>query len=120
MAYQNCFICKGEVESFDPGENGTTVNCKVCKPYTIHEKLLRGLFPGDLTNRHLISGAIRELNERGLNVIVNDFDTLLDSVALPEGPIERIDKILLYVSKNMDADDAWVRLESDRDYSVAY
>jgi nucleoside 2-deoxyribosyltransferase len=119
MAYQNCFICKGEVESFDPGENGTTVNCKVCKPYTIREKPLRGLYQGDLTNPHLVSGAIRELNERGLKVIINDFESLLGSVVVPNGPLERIDRIVLHIFRQMETYDAKVRL-LDHDYSIAY
>ena len=39
---------------------------------------------------------------------------------VPNGPIERIDRILLYVFKHMETDDAEVTLDYERDYSVAY
>jgi hypothetical protein len=73
-----------------------------------------------LRSRHLYSGAVREFNERGLEVIIEDFERLLDSVVVPNGPIERIDRILLYVFKHMETDDAEVTLDYERDYSVAY
>jgi nucleoside 2-deoxyribosyltransferase len=120
MAYEHCFICKGEVGSFESRTNGTMVDCEVCKPYTISEKALRGLFQSDLTDQHLVSGAIRELNERGLNVIINDFQSLLDSVVVPDGPLERIDRMLLYVFKNMATYHDTVTLDEKIDYAVVY
>src|SRR6266850_1898792 len=99
MAYENCFICRGSVRSFEAGSSGTIVNCEICKPYTISEKVLRSLFQINLTDRHLVSGAIRELNERGLTVIINNLESLLDSVLVPDGPLERIDRIVLHVFK---------------------
>jgi hypothetical protein len=51
---------------------------------------------------------------------LEDFERLLDSVVVPDGPLERIDRILLYVFDKMGTDDAIVTLNDDFDYSVAY
>jgi nucleoside 2-deoxyribosyltransferase len=68
---------------------------------------------------HLYSGAVRELHERGMEVRIHSFDTLLDSVVVPSDPLERIDRIILHVFSRMETDDATVKL-FDHDYSVAY
>lgn len=70
--------------------------------------------------RHVLSGAIREKNERGIEVIVHSLDDLVASIAVPQGPLERIDRIVLHVLRKMETDDATVTLSPDHDYSVAY
>jgi nucleoside 2-deoxyribosyltransferase len=41
-------------------------------------------------------------------------------MSVPQGPLERIDRIVLYVLRKMATDDATVTLRPDCDYSVAY
>lgn len=69
---------------------------------------------------HLLSGAIREKNERGIEVVVHSLDDLVASMSVPQGPLERIDRIVLYVLRKMTTDDATVTISPDSDYSVAY
>ena len=116
-----CPICETPMPPYVWAAAGTQpIDCPVCGKYRISERAAMDAFQGGLHNRHLYSGAVRELNARGVEVKIQSFDSLLDSVVVPEGPLERIDKILLYVHRNMDSDDAWVTLISDSDYSVAY
>ena len=84
------------------------------------ERTAMDVLGNGLQNRHLYSGAVRELNQAGREVIVDNLETLLDSVVIPRSPLERIDRILLYVFKYMETDDAIVTLNSDHDYSLAY
>jgi nucleoside 2-deoxyribosyltransferase len=71
-------------------------------------------------DRHILSGALRERNEKGFDVVVDSFDTLRTFVIPPRGPIERMDRILLYVLQKMETDDAGVLLSPTYDYSIAY
>lgn len=73
-----------------------------------------------IPDRHILSGAVRERNEKGFDVIIDSFDTLRSLVIPPRGPIERIDRILLYVLNKTETDDAGVLLSPSYDYSIAY
>src|SRR5947207_2292589 len=116
-----CPICQTPMASYVWAAAGTQpIDCMVCRKYQISEGAAMHALQGGLHNRHLYSGAVRELNARGVDIFIDDFDRLLDSVVVSEGPLERIDKILLHVHRNMDSDDAWVSLIGHSDYSVAY
>ena len=95
------------------------IDCIVCGKYQISERAAMHALQGGLHNRHLYSGAVRELNERGVEVKIESFDSLLDLVVVPNDPLERIDRILLHIFSRMETDDATVKL-FDHDYSVAY
>jgi nucleoside 2-deoxyribosyltransferase len=122
VAFQTCFICNSQLDGDAFGQlvTGIRVNCKVCKPYTISERCLRALHPGKAHESHLISGAVRELNDRGVNVVINNFDDVLASVVVPNGPLERIDRIVRYIYEHMDSYDSTVKLIAQLDYSIAY
>jgi nucleoside 2-deoxyribosyltransferase len=121
MPYTKCFICDNKVAPFEWGSKGSQIiECKVCLPYRIGESVVRGILTGELREGHVLSGAIRELNERGREVVVNNLDELRDSVAAPQGPHDQIDRILLYVLRKMESADAIVEMELGFDYSVAY
>ena len=116
-----CPICNSQLPAYEwAASDIQPFDCPVCGKYRItHQAAIKG-FQGILENRHNYSGAIRELFEKGAAVLVDDYESLLDSVAVPDGPLERIDKILLHVHRHMDSDDAWVKLDSVADRSVAY
>lgn len=53
-------------------------------------------------------------------MVVNNLEELRDSVVVPEGPLDQIDRILLYVLRRMGTVDAGVSLRATVDFSVAY
>ena len=119
--FEKCLICETPIPPYEWVAWGTQpIDCPVCGKYRISERAAMAVLHDGLRSRHLYSGAVREFNERGLEVIIEDFERLLDSVVVPNGPVERIDRILLYVFKHMETDDAEVTLDYERDYSVAY
>src|SRR2546430_728177 len=118
--YEKCLICETPIAPFEWVAWGTQpIDCVVCGKYRISERPAMNVLQNGLKDRHLYSGAVRELNDRGLDVIIQDFNNLLDSVIVPNGPLERIDRIIHYVFKRMETFDATVKL-FDHDYSIAY
>lgn len=78
------------------------------------------ILSGYIPDRHILSGAVRERNERGFDVVIESFEALRDSVVPPRGPIERIQRILLHLMEKMETDDAGVFLSPEYDYSISY
>lgn len=119
--YEKCFICGNPIPFYQwLPRNTNPIECKICGPYLISERAAQDTFPPGLRESHIYSGAVRELNEKGRQVIIESFEQLRDSVVVPEGPLERIDRILLYVLRKMDTDDAGVPISPQYDYSVGY
>jgi nucleoside 2-deoxyribosyltransferase len=115
-----CPICELGMTPYQWVAGGTQpIECLICGEYRISERAAMDSFQGGLRDSHLYSGAIRELNERGIDVIVQDFDRLLDSIVVPSGPLERIDRIVLYIYRHTETDDVIVKL-FDYDYPIAY
>jgi len=68
---------------------------------------------------HLLSGAVRELNEAGQTPTVESFEELLSFVRVPKNPIEKMDRLLLSLNatqKKMGD----VKEFSEKDYPLAY
>lgn len=116
----NCPICELGMTPYEWSAQGTqSIDCLICGKYRISERAAMGAFQGGLKNRHLYSGAVRELNGRGIEVIIQNFDSLLDSIVIPDGPLERIDRIVRYIHGHTETDDEIVKL-FEYDYPVAY
>jgi nucleoside 2-deoxyribosyltransferase len=79
--------------------------------------VLQGNFAG---KKYIYSGAIRELNGKGILVRLDDLDVLEHSVVVPEGPLDQIDRILLYLHRRMEAADSFAEMDSKYDYPIAY
>jgi hypothetical protein len=119
--YDRCFICGNPIPQYQwLPRNTKPIECKICGPYLISERAAQAAFPHGLPESHIYSGAVRELNEKGRQVVIESFEQLRDSVVVPEGPLERIDRILLYVLRKMDTYDEGVPISQQYDYSVAY
>lgn len=105
---KTCYICDKEIRPFE-WTPGCFVDCKFCGKYKPSERLLQVLHERPLQDRYLYSAAIRELyEESGREVWVEDLAILLASVSIPQGPIEKIDRLLLYVARNTSTIDAGV------------
>src|SRR5207237_4431162 len=77
--------------------------------------------PTDIRTNYIYSAAIRELYESGTVVPwVEDLQKLKDSVRIPDGPLESIDRILLYVYRKAPSAVEYVRLHFQNDYPIAY
>ena len=100
----NCLICQKSIQHYDLdfGRDSKPINCPLCGMYRISESLVQKLdnvAPQYLANKYLYSAAIRENFEKCVIFWVEDFEMLLDSVVIPQTPIEKIDRLLLYISK---------------------
>jgi hypothetical protein len=73
-----CYFCQNAVPAFQWRANDTAeVQCKVCGPYRILEPATRDLHVWKWHDRlHILSGAIRNQNERGIKVVVGSLDDL--------------------------------------------
>lgn len=119
--YDKCFICGNPIPPYQwLPRNTNPIDCKICGPYLISEGVAQVIYPSGPPERHIYSGAVRELNEKGRRVVIESLEQLRDSVVPPEGPLEHIDRILLYVLLKMDTYDAGVPISPQYDYSVAY
>src|SRR5437016_341637 len=98
-----CYFCQNAVPAFQWRANDTAeVQCKVCGPYRILEPAARDLYAWKWHDRlHILSGAIRNQNERGIKVVVGSLDDLGSSTAVPQGPLGRIDHIVLHLLRSM-------------------
>jgi nucleoside 2-deoxyribosyltransferase/DNA-directed RNA polymerase subunit RPC12/RpoP len=119
-----CYICGKEVEpySWNSREPGARIKCRTCGEYRLSEYLatLIGRPPTNIRTNYVYSGAIREHHERGIVLWVEDLEKLKDSVVIPDGPLESIDRILLYVYRKSDSAVQHVRLFPQTDYPIAY
>jgi hypothetical protein len=119
---KQCYFCQNTVSPFQWRANDTAdVECSVCGPYRILAAAGYEWHAGKWHDRlHVLSGTIRNQNERGINVLVGSLDDLGNSTAVPEGPLERIDHIVMYLLRKMKTYDAAVTIIPQNDYSVAY
>lgn len=116
---RTCYICDKDVAPFE-WTPGYVVDCKFCGKYKPSEKLLQVLHDRPLRDRYLYSAAIRELyEESGREVWVEELAVLLASVSIPQGPIEKIDRLLLYIARNTPTLDAGVTYDYAL-YPIAY
>jgi nucleoside 2-deoxyribosyltransferase len=76
--------------------------------------------PTNISTNYIYSAAIRELYESGTVPWVEDLQRLKDSVRIPDGPLESIDRILLYVYRKAPSAVEHVRLHFQNDYPIAY
>lgn len=99
----------------------TEVECRACGPYRLLEPAAKELYGWKWHDSlYILSGAIRNQNEQGIKVIIGSLDDLGSSTAVPQGPLERIDHIVLHLLRKMDTYDATVTLSPTYDYPLVY
>ena len=71
--------------------------------------------------RHVLSGLTREAWRRGemLTITRWSLDDLLHSASIPDGPLEAMDRVLLYVERQSPSADAYNTIP-DQDYPIAF
>ncbi len=117
-----CWICRRTVEpySWNYSQPGAHIKCPICGEHRLSERLANklGLYP--LDNSYVFSAAIREQNEKGLVPWVEDLEELKSSVAIPHGPLEAIDRILLHIYKKMSSASEFLEINPETDFPLGY
>jgi nucleoside 2-deoxyribosyltransferase len=120
--HQICFLCGLGIDPFQ-WVVGETVSCPRCGRYIIDESVIRELHEHARVhhgNRHIYSGACRELFESGISpVIVNDLEVLLSAVRVPTTLSARLDRLLTAIANNSSTLDGGVAV-TDSWYPIAY
>jgi hypothetical protein len=101
-----CEICTSELDA--PPTGGAPNRCPCCGDYILTGNALAQLralevVVGGKPKNHLYSGAIREIFElTGGPVTVHSWTDLLASVRVPKTPIDKLDRLLLFMSVRVD------------------
>lgn len=69
--------------------------------------------------RHLVSGSIRELNERNVAPLIEDPRDLFQGTRVPRNPLEMMDRFLISLEGRIKKADDHIRL-SEHDFFLAY
>lgn len=101
---KNCILCWTQLAN-DPihrgNDNKWWVACAVCGHY-----LVDGDFSVTVAARHsdshLLSGAVREMNESGISPSISSFEELLSAVRIPRNPLEKMDRLMLSISRTQN------------------
>ncbi|HEX7999370.1 MAG TPA: hypothetical protein VF528_13370 [Pyrinomonadaceae bacterium] len=118
-----CWICGIAVDPYSwDRPKGALIKCPTCGEYRLSEYLAALMLrpPTDIRTNYIASAAIRELYESGTVPWVEDLQKLRESVRIPDGPLESIDRILLYVYRKAPSAVEHVRLHFQNDYPIAY
>lgn len=118
-----CIVCGGDTNDVFPGgsRNDSHVKCKVCGEYYLSEIFARRHpYPDRLEDGWLLSGAIRENFEAGRTVTLESSEGILDSVRVPRTLLEKLDKLLLHISKKQKSTAEGARIHEENDYALAY
>lgn len=104
-----CPICGKEVQGIYRQNNKEVYNytCRVCGKYSISGQFftIGGPYECDIIDfdgkNHILSGIIRnaQINGSYITITTHNWKNLIKSAAIPESPLEKIDKILLYLSE---------------------
>lgn len=116
-----CCICqKGVVDShFNSAADKAVISCRQCGNFSMDGNLTREIVCSSVTDRHLYAGAIRELNELGVQPYIDRLETVLGLVRVPRNPIEMMDRILLSLQNTLKKAGESRSFE-ESDYPVRY
>ena len=129
----SCPICDKPFDSSSPDglawgsgskEDEAYVKCKICGTYRIMERAVGQAQESGLkldpARASLLSGAIREQYEEGIEPVVRDLDQLEAQVSVKDDPLKSIDKIVWYVYNKAGSAADFVRLDKEVDFPIGY
>lgn len=121
MSQTTCPLCNQLAEDLRPTlVSGKAVLCVKCGRFHATESFLRQIQTHPPGNAHLLAGAVRELNERGIDTVqINDLEELLHQVRIPRNPLEMMSRFLLSLRNQSTRADQHVVL-TENDYALAY
>jgi len=116
-----CPVCESAIPQFEfsPHPDANTVHCSVCGPYVVSEQFLLSRNTNEF-RPDLVSGALREHNLRRGPYKLLEVTDLVDSVWIPQNPIEQIDKLLLALELSAGYFGEPSTLDCYSHYSFAY
>jgi len=118
---KTCIICWNPLNNepiHRPADDKYWVNCELCGHYLVDDAFSASVTSKPLDS-HLLSGAVRELNEAGQTPSFESFEELLSFVRVPKNPIEKMDRLLLSLNATQKRmGDVKEFLEND--YPLAY
>jgi nucleoside 2-deoxyribosyltransferase len=118
-----CPFCDNPLKNSSANSFIDNVDCIVCGRYSIDVSARRISCNQEyIGKRYIFSGILREASDRGnpIKITEDKIQDILDSASIPDGPFEKIDRILQYVYHQADTDASIVEILSHRDYPIAY
>ena len=118
----NCPICNSTAEVFPTDHSNIAfITCKICGKYRITRTAsLTKVFKK--YEQYLISAALSYQNENGniFEIDSRNIDALFDSIIVPKTPIEKINRILLYIYKKTTSFDDIIDIDISTQYPIAF
>ncbi|MCK4297611.1 MAG: hypothetical protein KAX28_13260 [Candidatus Marinimicrobia bacterium] len=117
-----CPICSS-ISEFDPTDHSNIahITCKICGEYRItRTATVTETFKK--CDQSLVSAALRYHNENGNIFEINskNISTLFDSIKIPKTPIEKINRILMYINKKANSFDDIISIDISTQYPIAF
>ena len=124
MNLTNCPVCDQKTAEFTffegKGNDRTSpIECEQCGRFSVSGEFSRTSLPIEYQQRHIVAGAIRELNERGIEPLIDTLEGLLTQVSVPKNPLEIMDRFLLLIAARSSRADELVRFK-ETDFALAY
>ena len=128
MPESTCPLCGNAAEmTLLQHSVGSFVSCETCGQYEIShsvrtdaDSLIRRTGSGDV--RYILSALTRRASTEGRRITIdhNNIDELLQSVAIPKSPLEKMDRALLYVAEHQSKSDEFFQVFFGKDYPLAF
>lgn len=117
-----CPICGQRPEHVHSESNRDVfhVKCPTCGEYSLSWRVQMSLPTLDQNKKYILSGVIREETEYGnrIELLTTNIADILASASLPDGPLEAMDRILLYVHRHTTTVASYVQIKPS-DYPIA-
>ena len=123
MDLNKCFICKNsaKTERLTNYVKAYQIYCQICGTYEISDadSININSIPPDQI--HILSAVTRLASERKtpIRISTENLDELIKSAQIPDGPLEMIDYILLYISRKTKTIDSSVQVDKN-DYPICF
>lgn len=122
---QKCFLCEKECEvNRNNLERRIYVKCQTCGEYGLTEEA------SDYVNseiekdkKWILSALLRQKTETGnplLEILTKDIVEMLNTAKIPEYPLDKMNKILLYIHKKTSEFGKSVEIEVETDYPIFF
>ena len=119
-----CPLCSQSITEPHSQDFYKEINCSTCGTFIIGGRGGDTLLDSAdfLRNRYILSGITRKESECG-NIITIDsstFQLLIDSTSIPDGPLESMNIILLYLHTKMSDSSSFIAIDPKFHYPIAF
>lgn len=120
-----CPMCGNELSNkrYKIEDDIATKKCEPCGEYKISLMAERTLqySPEYEKDKYILSALSREATENGREIVftTENIQDYIDSAPIPDGPLEAIDRIILYVYRKSETAGSYISLKPE-DYPIAY